>query len=664
MKRILIFAFIVALPSLLAAGWLAVEPVAAWEVSSIVSLSQRKPALDHQSRDVSSPLPQLLDEVHWRREGADCQPSYTHYASDSVMKFVRNVDSLAEFQNTETWVENPFNWEPNEWTNRWDPSTREVVWTSGGESPWPPDYLPTSVTPSAGASVTLEGTRYRIHGRAAWCMGMGRHPEDRYGWLLTNEEAIVMEWEGGVHGDVSPGNLWVLYDEELGVEVHRYWRMSIWDGGGNLLVDKLESMYLTYPDLQCARALFTLSEQSCDFTKPIPGPTVEPGPSPTPPPPSPTPQPMSPTPGPMSPTPEPTTPTPGPTTPPPEPTSPPPQPTTPVPQPTTPPRPPSAPDLMVRDNPSDDGRGPSSAPFWISPDIVLRNEKDGILAHQDPIFGQTNYIYVRVHNIGATQSKPFSVGFYWGSGAAALFWPQSWHYIGSIAVGSGQVGVPAGGQVWAGPLPWDPPAPGHYCLLARIDSIEDPVVHEGAVSLDNNLAQLNLNIVEKPEEGDETEIDIVGPDGGLEDFVVVIIRFPQLPAGAHLTAYIDPSTVSRWLQAAVEIEGAYLEANALVPWEETREIRLAGLPLEPLEEVPFIFQVTGPPGSHFTIDVEEWVNDVLVGGNSFMTRAYYEQHVLPPEPPLASPGFQGCIPWPMLGTATLLVLAYAGSRRR
>lgn len=168
--------------------------------------------------------------------------------------------------------------------------------------------------------------------------------------------------------------------------------------------------------------------------------------------------------------------------------------------------------------------------------------------------------------------------------------------------------------------------------------------------------------VENPEEGDETEIDIVGPDGGLEDYVVVIIRFPGLPVGAQLTLYVDPSTVDRWLDAGVEIEGAYLEANALVPWEETREIRLAGLPLEPLEEVPFIFQVTGPPGSQFTIDVEEWVNDVLVGGNSFMTRAYYEQNVLPPEPALGSP-VQSCISWPMLGAATLVGLAYAGSRR-
>jgi len=227
MKRILIFALIVALPSLLAAGWLAVEPVAAWEVSSIVSRSQRKPALDPQSRDVPSPLPQLLDEVHWRRESADCQPSYTHYASDSVMKFVRNV--------------------------------------------------------------------------------------------------------------------------------------------------------------------------------------------------------------------------------------------------------------------------------------------------------------------------------------------------------------------------------------------------------------------ENPEEGDETEIDMVGPDGGLEDYVVVIIRFPDLPVGAQLTLYVYSSTVDRWLDAGVEIEGAYLEGNFLIPWEEPREIRLAGLPLEPLEEVPFTFRATGPPGSAFTIDIEQWVNDVLAGGTSFMTRAYYERNVLPPE---------------------------------
>ncbi|MCD4695457.1 MAG: S8 family serine peptidase, partial [Bacteroidales bacterium] len=67
-------------------------------------------------------------------------------------------------------------------------------------------------------------------------------------------------------------------------------------------------------------------------------------------------------------------------------------------------------DLYTKDLESDFGIEPNEAeegtPMWHSPDIWVRNQNDGISNQvtQNPIFGTTNYVYVRVTNIGATQS--------------------------------------------------------------------------------------------------------------------------------------------------------------------------------------------------------------------------------------------------------------------
>lgn len=162
-------------------------------------------------------------------------------------------------------------------------------------------------------------------------------------------------------------------------------------------------------------------------------------------------------------------------------------------------------DVFIKDIPADVGVEPGAyggTPIWMSPDIRVCTTP-GCVGNQNPEFGQTNYVYVKLNNVG-TPSAPLPQSttgtlrvYYTGSGGAAL-WPSSWATINSITVS-----IPPG--VTEVMVPWNSvPAPGHYCLLARWDSPTfDPMTFPELINSNtllnternNNLAWRNVNVV-------------------------------------------------------------------------------------------------------------------------------------------------------------------------
>jgi len=136
---------------------------------------------------------------------------------------------------------------------------------------------------------------------------------------------------------------------------------------------------------------------------------------------------------------------------------------------------------MCRDHDNDDGSTPSNPnneAWWSSPDIWVRNAEDGIPAHQNPIAGRTNYIYVRVHNIGDATVDNITVHVYDSAGAVNLRWPDDWMpEIGTATIAS----LPAG-QVTVVSVPWTPSYSGHYCFLTRIEAPDDQITFDGWVA--------------------------------------------------------------------------------------------------------------------------------------------------------------------------------------
>jgi hypothetical protein len=218
-------------------------------------------------------------------------------------------------------------------------------------------------------------------------------------------------------------------------------------------------------------------------------------------------------------------------------------------------------DVWIKDNNISDiglipthGRRPSWPPYshWTSPDIKLfssplpgmdlANEFDSTPEHSNPIYGQTNYVYVRIRNRGVDTSltptgATTTVGLYYANPSTNLIFPADWNDGQSGIPEQGRITVngiatnlqtnitiptpaasqPDGHYVLAQPFEWQPPAPtpdtivqtlpdgiavGHFCLLVRIETLEDPIISstisstssQSIVIDDNNIGMKNVHV--------------------------------------------------------------------------------------------------------------------------------------------------------------------------
>jgi hypothetical protein len=157
-------------------------------------------------------------------------------------------------------------------------------------------------------------------------------------------------------------------------------------------------------------------------------------------------------------------------------------------------------DVWSKDLPADTGLEPEpslmSQPMWTSQDIWVRNDLTPG-PHQNPEFGQVNYIHVNVRNRSSITATDTNVEFYYANASAGLAWPVDWTLIGTQNLAS---------LSGAGPVdisqPWSPPGTGHYCLLVRLVTPQDPMTNLETTSIDynvrynNNIVWKNVNVVD------------------------------------------------------------------------------------------------------------------------------------------------------------------------
>ena len=160
-------------------------------------------------------------------------------------------------------------------------------------------------------------------------------------------------------------------------------------------------------------------------------------------------------------------------------------------------------------------------PMWMSDDIRVRHNPvmpptNAFLPnypHQNPIAGQSNYVYVKLRSRG---SAPVcgDIRLYWADASTGLSWdtkntpnPDDDTWGASIVGGE----ITPKRRMYLGSWPdwdvaeftWIPPSPGHICLLARFVSLSnyaDPMVDEGTdiwinTAKNNNIAWKNLIVV-------------------------------------------------------------------------------------------------------------------------------------------------------------------------
>ncbi|MCP3102550.1 extracellular metalloproteinase [Myxococcus sp. K15C18031901] len=149
-------------------------------------------------------------------------------------------------------------------------------------------------------------------------------------------------------------------------------------------------------------------------------------------------------------------------------------------------------DVWGKDKPWDTGLEPDPAtaanPMWESEDIWVRNSPvNG--PHENPEFGQPNYVHVKVRNRSTVDAHNVVVKLYGTNAATSTSWPLGWTEIGQATA----VYVPGSTDTEV-VVTWSPPAVGHYCLLARLVTPADPMTFT-EIGDPNYNARQNNNVI-------------------------------------------------------------------------------------------------------------------------------------------------------------------------
>ncbi len=227
-------------------------------------------------------------------------------------------------------------------------------------------------------------------------------------------------------------------------------------------------------------------------------------------------------------------------------------------------------DVMIRDWSGDTGEEPSTPPggrFWVSPDIVVRPENDGVFAPADPLLSSQlladaeNFVYVQVLNNGPAVARNVRVTLRAVIGAASFVYPEDWQRTDESHISPEEMTVdfptvPVGEPVRAvfrftveqstQLAAWSDRGQ-HPCLLAEVQADND---HAFAASRDsgdsliarrNNLAQRNLQVVRRTSAPlmHAYAVD-VSHEGEADDELFVRIDAGALARDGLVTLCVDP----------------------------------------------------------------------------------------------------------------------------
>jgi hypothetical protein len=159
--------------------------------------------------------------------------------------------------------------------------------------------------------------------------------------------------------------------------------------------------------------------------------------------------------------------------------------------------------------------------LWESKDISVRNQSDGtyIKTHENPVYSANspNYAYVRITNNSCeTSNGSDNAKLYWAKANTELTWPL--HWTGNLTVPNpddpnspilmgDEIGVQSipflePGESTIIEFPWfvpnpedyesiDNEQPWHFCLLARIESTQDPMTFTEIANVTENVKNNN-----------------------------------------------------------------------------------------------------------------------------------------------------------------------------
>ncbi len=300
-------------------------------------------------------------------------------------------------------------------------------------------------------------------------------------------------------------------------------------------------------------------------------------------------------------------------------------------------------DVYIRDNHGDHGIAPSKGTLYRSPDIWVSLTNDPAAAPAaNPEYGQTNYVFVKVHNGGSQAAANATVKLYWaeaGTNLSRPHWKTDDIKVNGAAGNTRKVSVPArtaagDGEATTAAFEWTPPdpatnvvEPGHFCFFATVTHPNDPILQEDvdAVRWEDNLAWKNVNIKDMLPDTTTTMEFYVGGVAGASSVGDLHIDRSGLPAGGSVklkipSRYLEDSTVVN-LQEVWRSEGGRV-CRVEVTSNDTADLN--GISLKPGENTLARLEVTLPEdavdGDVYPVFVEQRVNGNLTGRVTLMAR--------------------------------------------
>lgn len=227
--------------------------------------------------------------------------------------------------------------------------------------------------------------------------------------------------------------------------------------------------------------------------------------------------------------------------------------------------------LVIRDNLSDNGSVvPTGGTFWRSPDIWVRNADPATDAIGDPTYGinpphqnaqsaSSNWIRVRVKNVGTAASSNFYVRLYLTHYAGSQFvYPNDYIpsgnpgdpipnplVLGTYLLGEQFVATQGSGSEVIYDFQWPaamfPPetvggTAWHPCLLAEISPHTGPIPSGNLVVDNSNLGQRNVTVVYTDDDRDDV-YEATGVIGNATDFSSMkrlVLHKGQLPKASKI----------------------------------------------------------------------------------------------------------------------------------
>ena len=235
------------------------------------------------------------------------------------------------------------------------------------------------------------------------------------------------------------------------------------------------------------------------------------------------------------------------------------------------------PDIYIRDNVADTG-DPHNGAISASPDIILRpvavadpqasfgeasgTENNSALGFEAEA-GQDNFLYVRVRNRGGAAANNVSADLFW-SPPSTLVTSDLWTYVGSTNIAS----VPTGNQLTvSNSVIWPSaaiPAPGHYCFVGLIGTVNDPAPAPADflnfdnfrtfIRENNNVTWRNFNVVNNDLDDPEAQIALNWLMPGAPDKARRFALHLRLDLPRRAEVLLDlPVAILRALEAQVEL---------------------------------------------------------------------------------------------------------------